>query len=123
MDDRGVGGSTGSVSESTSEDFAQDVLAGVDFLKGRNKIDAKRIGLIGHSEGGIIAPLVASQSKDVAFIVLMAGTGLTGEEILYLQGALIARAEGTSEEDIQKNMEDQKRIFAVLKKETDDEAG
>jgi len=121
VDDRGVGGSTGSISESTSEDFAQDVLAGVDFLKGRNEIDAKRIGLIGHSEGGIIAPLVAAQSKDVAFIVLMAGTGLTGEEILYLQGALISRAEGISEEDIQTNLKDQKRIFTVLKKEEDNE--
>src|SRR5215510_5943484 len=73
VDDRGVGGSTGNVSNSTSENFASDVLAGIEFLKGRKVIDVKRIGLIGHSEGGLIAPLVASQSNDVAFIVLLAG--------------------------------------------------
>lgn len=119
VDDRGVGGSTGSVSDSTSEDFAQDVLTGVNFLKQHPRIDGGRIGLIGHSEGGIIAPIAASRSKDVAFIVLMAGTGLTGEEILYLQGALINRAEGLSEEDIQKSTQEQRRIFAVVKREKD----
>ena len=87
VDDRGVGGSTGKNSDSTSADFAGDVLAGVEFLKGSKEINASQIGLIGHSEGGIIAPLVASRSKDVAFIVLLAGTGLPGDEILYLQAA------------------------------------
>lgn len=56
------------------------ILAGVQFLKTRNEVDSKRIGLAGHSEGGLIAPIVASKSSDVAFIVLLAGTGLTGEE-------------------------------------------
>ena len=61
VDDRGVGGSTGNVAKSTSEDFAGDVLAGVTFLKSRCDIDAKKIGLIGHSEGGLkIAALVAA---------------------------------------------------------------
>ena len=64
--------------------LAGDALAAVAYLKGRKEIDYKRIGLIGHSEGGLIAPLAASQSADVAFIVLLAGTGLPGEEILYL---------------------------------------
>src|SRR5665648_423997 len=103
VDDRGVGESTGDFSQATSEDFASDVLAGVEYLKTCKEIDPKKIGLIGHSEGGIIAPMVAVKSPDVAFIVLMAGTGLTGEEILYLQGALISRAMGVSEEDIIKN--------------------
>jgi len=89
VDDRGVGRSTGDFSPATSEDFASDVLAGIAYLKTRKEINPKKIGLIGHSEGGIIAPMVAVKSPDVAFIVLMAGTGLTGEEILYLQGALI----------------------------------
>lgn len=119
VDDRGVGGSTGKISEATSEDFAVDVLSGVHFLKGRKEIDAKKIGLIGHSEGGIIAPIAAVKSQDIAYIVLMAGTGLTGEEILYLQGELIARAEGLSEEEIQKSREQQERIFAVVKREKD----
>lgn len=114
-DDRGVGGTTGNLGESTTADLAQDVLTGVAYLKARDNIDPAKIGLIGHSEGGLIAPLAASQSEDVAFIVLMAGTGLTGEEILYLQGALIARAEGVSEEKIEESRKDQERIYAVLK--------
>src|SRR5262252_6974298 len=96
VDDRGVGGSTGSAPNSTTENFAADVMAGIEFLKTRKEIDPKQIGLIGHSEGGLIAPMVASQNGDVAFIVLMAGAGLTGEEILYLQGAMIMKANGAS---------------------------
>jgi fermentation-respiration switch protein FrsA (DUF1100 family) len=119
VDDRGMGGSTGNIGESTSEDFASDVLSGVAFLKTRKEIDAAKIGLIGHSEGGVIAPIAAAKSKDVAFIVLMAGTGLTGEEILYLQSELIARASGLSEEIIEKNLAYQKRIYTVMKKHDD----
>ncbi len=115
MDDRGVGGTTGNLGESTTEDLAGDVLTGVSFLKDHQEIDPQRIGLIGHSEGGIIAPMAAARSEDVAFIVLMAGTGLTGEEILYMQSELIARAGGTSEEDIQKSLNEAKRIYSVLK--------
>ena len=99
-DDRGVGASTGDFSQATSEDFASDALAGIAYLKTRKEIKPEQIGLIGHSEGGIIAPMVAVKSPDLAFIVLMAGTGLTGEEILNLQQALISRAMGVSAEDI-----------------------
>src|SRR5262245_39804093 len=66
VDDRGVGGSTGSVPNSTTENFAADVMAGIEFLKTRKETDPKQIGLIGHSEGGMIAPLVAAQNGDVA---------------------------------------------------------
>lgn len=82
FDDRGVGKSTGEFAKATSADFATDVLAGVEYLKTRKEIDSKKIGLIGHSEGGLIAPMVAAQSADAAFIVLMAGPGISGEEIL-----------------------------------------
>jgi uncharacterized protein len=119
VDDRGVGGSTGNVSNSTSENFAADALAGIEFLKGRKGIDAKRIGLIGHSEGGLIAPLVASQSDDVAFIVLLAGPGLPGEEILLAQGALILKASGAGPEALAKQRATQEMMFAVLKREKD----
>ncbi|MFZ1083075.1 MAG: alpha/beta fold hydrolase, partial [Candidatus Kryptoniota bacterium] len=78
VDDRGIGGSTGKKSAVTSADHAKDVIAEIEFLKSRCDIDPNKIGLIGHSEGGIIAPLVASQSKDVAFIVMLAGPGLAG---------------------------------------------
>src|SRR5215510_4233549 len=119
VDDRGVGGSTGNVSNSTSENFASDVLAGIEFLKGRKVIDVKRIGLIGHSEGGLIAPLVASQSNDVAFIVLLAGPGLPGEDILLAQGALILKASGAGPEALAKQRATQEMMFAVLKQEKD----
>jgi len=117
VDDRGVGESTGDFSQATSEDFASDVSAGVEYLKTYKEIDSNKIGLIGHSEGGLIAPIVAIKSPDVAFIVLMAGTGLTGEEILYLQGTLISRAMGVSEEDIIKRRQFNEKIFSVLKEE------
>ncbi len=119
VDDRGVGESTGDFSKATSEDFATDVLTGIEYLKARKEINPKQIGLVGHSEGGLIAPMVAVKSPDVAFIVLMAGTGLTGEEILYLQGTLISRAMGVSEEDIIKRRQFNEKIFSVLKEEGD----
>ncbi|MDY9925463.1 alpha/beta hydrolase family protein [Methanosarcina sp.] len=117
VDDRGIGGSTGNFSQATTEDFAGDVLAGIGYLKSRKDIDPARIGLIGHSEGGLIAPLVAVQSSDVAFIVMMAGPGLTGEEILYLQSDLIARAEGMDNETITRNDILMKSMYSVVKEE------
>ena len=117
VDDRGVGGSTGNFSQATTEDFAGDVLAGIEYLKSRTEIDPTRIGLIGHSAGGIIAPIVAARSPDVAFIVMMAGTGLTGEEILYLQSALINKAEGASNETIARNEVLMKKIYSIVKEE------
>jgi hypothetical protein len=121
FDDRGIAQSTGDHSTATSEDFAKDVLAAVNFLKTRNEIDKTKIGLIGHSEGGMIAPLVAVQSQDVAFIIMMAGLGIPGDSILYLQGELIQRAEGTSEEEILKSVKLQREIFSIVKNSKNDE--
>jgi len=120
VDDRGVGGSTGSMSASTSDDFAGDVLARIAFLKTRSEIDPRRIGLLGHSEGGIIAPMVAARSPDVAFIVLMAGTGLPGEEIMYLQGQAIMKAMGADEKALKQQLDLQKRLFEIVKTEKDE---
>jgi uncharacterized protein len=117
VDDRGIGKSTGNFAESTTFDFADDVLAGVEYLKTRKEIDPKHIGLIGHSEGGVIAPIVATKSKDVAFIVLLAGTGLPGDEIIYLQGRLIALAGGMKKEIVDHNEEIQRKLFALVKAE------
>ena len=122
VDDRGVGGSTGQTRTSTSEDLAGDVEAGVAFLKTRPEVDRAKIGLIGHSEGGIIAPMVAAQSAEIAYVVLMAGPGLPGEEILILQGALVAKAEGKSDEQIAENRELQERIFEIIRSEKDPQA-
>ncbi|AKB51527.1 hypothetical protein MSBRW_2274 [Methanosarcina barkeri str. Wiesmoor] len=122
VDDRGVGGSTGNVSQATTEDFAGDVLTGVEYLKNRKEIDSSRIGLIGHSEGGIIAPMVAVKSPDVAFIVLMAGQGITGEEISYLQSDLIYRAEGVDNETIAHNEVLLRKMYSVVKEEQNNTA-
>ena len=119
FDDRGVGKSTGQFSQATSEDFASDVLAGVEFLKTRPEVNAKKIGLVGHSEGGMIAPMCAVKSKDVAFLVLMAGPGVPADELLYEQAALISRAEGASETAIAENRKIQEQSFAILKAEKD----
>jgi len=119
VDDRGVGGSTGDVSSSTTDDFAGDVLAGVTYLKGRKEINPRQIGLAGHSEGGLVAPLAASRSSDVAFIVLLAGTGVTGEQILYLQGAQIAKAQGANAIALAVARGTQEKLFKIIREEQD----
>jgi len=101
FDDRGVGKSTGEFKAATSEDHASDAASAVNYLKTRSEVDIKKIGLVGHSEGGLIAPMVAVKSKDVAFIVLLAGPGIPGHEILALQTGLINKANGMSEADMQ----------------------
>ncbi|WEK20902.1 MAG: alpha/beta fold hydrolase [Candidatus Pedobacter colombiensis] len=85
VDDRGIGQTTGNVSDATSADFAKDVLVGVDYLKSRKDLDLGKIGLIGHSEGGVIAPLAANRSKDIKFIVSLAGVGVKGADLVKRQ--------------------------------------
>lgn len=115
FDDRGVGESEGDFKAATSEDFAKDVLAAVEFLKTREEINQNKIGLMGHSEGGVIAPMAAVQNEKIAFIVLLAGTGLVGEEILYLQSRLIEEASGTPEEEIMKSLNFSSKIYQIIK--------
>jgi pimeloyl-ACP methyl ester carboxylesterase len=115
-DDQGVGQSGGrdSVDQSTSQTFAGQVSAIVDHLKTLPEIDSKRIGLIGHSEGGLIAPMVAAERDDLAFIVLLAGPGVTGREILELQGKLILKAEGSSDEAIEQFSQQQRTALDMV---------
>ena len=103
-DDRGVGESTGNFSKATSVDFAEDVVAAIAYLKSRKEINLNKIGLIGHSEGGTIAPMVAAEDKNVAFVVSMAGVMLPGSELLLLQKELQLRSMGSSEDYIQKKL-------------------
>ncbi|MBN2182159.1 MAG: alpha/beta fold hydrolase [Sedimentisphaerales bacterium] len=121
VDDRGIGGSTGNAANSTSEDFAGDVIAEVNFLKSRREIDSNKIGLIGHSEGGIIAPMVAAQvPDDIGFIVLLAGTGVTGKKILYYQNDLAQKRIGASEEKQKIQRQTLEIIFTIIKTEKDE---
>lgn len=96
-DDRGVGKSGGNFATATSADFAEDVNAHLDYLRGRPETDKSKMGMIGHSEGGMIAPLVATQRKDIAFIILMAGPGVPITELMAAQNEAVARAGGVSE--------------------------
>ncbi len=119
VDDRTIGGSTGDVVHATSADFATDVAAGVAFLKTRPEIDAKKIGLIGHSEGGMIAPMVAAKDPAVAWIVLMAGPGIPGDTLLVEQGRLIALAMGAPPATVAKNSELNAKVYAAIKDSKD----
>jgi hypothetical protein len=121
-DDRGVGGSTGSVPKSTTADFAEDVLAQVRYLEARPDIDKAHIGLLGHSEGGLVAPMAAAASKSVAFIILMSGPALTGEKIMLAQAELIAAAERLPEEQVRANADLQRMMFAAVRSGTGWEA-
>lgn len=105
-DDRGFAQSTGNFATATTFDFASDVESAISFLKTRKEINAKEIGLIGHSEGGTIAPIVAAaEPKDVDFIVLLAGTGLQGDKLTLLQKEKLEQAMHMDEQGIDKGQE------------------
>jgi fermentation-respiration switch protein FrsA (DUF1100 family) len=118
-DDRGTGKSTGVFSGATTADFSTDTEAGVAYLKTRSEVDPHKIGLIGHSEGGVIAPMVAARNKDVAFIVMMAGTGVTGDQILPAQAEAIAVASGTNPDEAAKNAAKEKEMLTLVETEKD----
>lgn len=100
VDDRGIGKSTGNFSEATSEDFANDVNSSINYLLSRPEVDKKKLGLLGHSEGGMIAPMVAAKRKDINFIVLMAGPGVKIIDLMAEQNAAIAKSGGISEQTV-----------------------
>jgi hypothetical protein len=121
-DDRGVAHSTGNFASSTSADFADDAEAAVRFLRGVPGIAGDRVGIIGHSEGGLIGPLVAARSRDVAFVVMMAGPGIPGDSILLLQQRLIALAGGASATRVDATIAGNRRLFQALKTAPDSAA-
>ena len=118
-DDRGVGGSTGDLNLAATADLAQDALAAVAFLESRPEIDKHRIGLLGHSEGGYIAPLAASRSADVAFLVLMAAPGVPGDEVLIHQVGLGLTAAGLSPEKAAEAKESLRALVGLVKSGAD----
>jgi pimeloyl-ACP methyl ester carboxylesterase len=120
VDDRGVGGSTGARDHATSEDYAGDALACVRFLERRPEIDARRIGLVGHSEGGLVAPMVAARHPAIAFVVLLAAPALPGADLSILQARTMLRAAGAPPEAIDMQTRIQRRVMDVLRESTDE---
>ncbi len=113
-DDRGVGGSDGYGPHTTLEDRAGDVEAAVELLRTHPDIDADRIGLIGHSEGGFIAPIVANRSHSVAFVALLAGSAVPGDELLRMQLPRILRVAGTPPDEIARQQAHQELILQAI---------
>jgi uncharacterized protein len=116
VDDRSIGKSTGDVRNATSADFATDVEAGVAFLKTRPEVSPQKIGLIGHSEGGLIAPMVAAKPENgIAFIILLAGPGVTGDRVLIEQQTADLKASGASTKQIESNRKVMETIVPIIK--------
>ena len=115
VDDRGFAQSTGDFTSATDDDFAVDAAANVAFLRGRPDIDPARVGLIGHSEGGLVAPKVASRDRKLAFIVLMAGPGVPLSEVLRAQRAAMAPAMGLSPDEIRKTQALIDHVIAAMR--------
>ena len=116
-DDRGTAKSTGDFKTATTADFATDTEAGIAYLKTRLEVDPRKIGLIGHSEGAVIAPMIAARNPDVAFIVLMAGSGVSGDQVLVAQREAIAVASGTKPEEAAKYAAKEKEMLALIEAE------
>ena len=114
-DKRGVGGSSGNYDAATTADFASDAEAAVAWLKTQPQIDASRIGVLGHSEGGIIAPAVAASDKGVAFVVMIAGPCIRGDKLFVLQSAMTAKAYGAPDDYIaRRRLFDQELYSAII---------
>jgi uncharacterized protein len=120
-DDRGVGASTGDFSKATTGDFADDALAEIEFLKGRKDIDPKRIGLLGHSEGGMIGPIAATRSSDVTFLVMLAGPGQRFGDVVEYQILNEVKAQGAGDATLSLMRSWYGRLFAILAESTDND--
>ena len=121
FDDRGTAESEGNHQKATSADFSTDVSAAVDYLKTRTDIDISKIGLIGHSEGGFIAPMLASSRNDIAFVVLLAGTGVDGATILTTQSRRASELAGTNHAKLDFDEALSTKVFALVKSEKNTE--
>lgn len=121
-DDRGFAKSTGDFAAATSRDFAADARADVAFLRARPGIDPRRVGLIGHSEGGLIAPLVAADDPRIAFVVMLAGPGVPSRELMAAQRAAVGHAQNLPAEAVARNDALLSRIDEILVSDLDWEA-
>lgn len=113
-DDRGVGASQGNFNAATSVDFSYDAEAAIAYLKSRKEIDDKKIGLMGHSEGGIIAPMVAMRRSDISGVALLAAPAVRGDRLLLAQQEMLGKASGMPEEALKKTLGINKEIFEMI---------
>ena len=118
-DKRGIAKSTGSSDKATTLDLAADAQAAIAYLKTRKEIDPAKIALIGHSEGAMIAPLIASQTKDVAWVVLLAAPATKGEDTLLNQSELIGRAGGLTDEQLTASLDFDQAAYDLVRTEKD----
>lgn len=121
FDDRGVGASEGNFETATSADFMTDAAAAVAFLQQQQTINPNQIGILGHSEGGLIAPMLAAQNPDIAFIVSLAGPGMAGKDLLPEQNRAIATANGASEEEAAQYYAQSKKACTLIAESSDKE--
>jgi len=119
FDDRGTGKSTGDFKTAITSDFTKDVSSIITYLKTRKEINSSQIGLIGHSDGGLVASMVAANNTSVSFVVLLAAPGVKGSELLLKQQALIGLSSGVSVEEIAKSQEENKKVFDLIITSTD----
>lgn len=120
VDDRGMGGSARGPASPTTADFATDVEAGVAYLRGRKDIAGDRVGLLGHSEGGLIAPMVAAKDPKIAFLVLLAAPGVDGARLLMSQGAALEAAMGAPDAYRQASDARRRTWYDIVQSEPDD---
>ena len=116
-DDRGVGQSTGLFEEATLDDFTADAAAGIGYLMSRDEIDAEQVGLIGHSEGGMVASRLGAQDVGLAFIVALAGPGVNGRDVLFLQNEKIMRVAGATEAQVEGQLQFLDEAIALMNAE------
>lgn len=121
-DKRGIGKSTGTYKGATSLDLAGDVEAALRFLRSRAEVSPRHIGIIGHSEGGLIAPMVASRDPALGFVVMLAGPGVRGELLMVEQLALGAKANGAPDTVVAAERALNQAMFAALVSAPDIEA-
>ncbi len=118
FDDRGIGGSTGSLRDATTLDYADDALSAFEFLSTCSGIDRSRIGILGHSEGGVAGGIAAAKQPGIAFLVLMAGPAVRGDTLILGQVETLARAAGLAPADIQRKLSLQRRVFDAVRSDS-----
>ncbi|MCA9304549.1 MAG: alpha/beta hydrolase [Phycisphaerales bacterium] len=120
-DDRGIGESTGTFGGTTTIEFSEDAQTAAHFLMEHEKVNPDRVGIMGHSEGGLAAPFIADRDESIAFIVLLAGTGVPISDVLIDQTAAMYRSQGNKEEYVEAAMGARRKLFDAIAADADEE--